>query len=94
MRSPFFLQLDQPGNAIVENRGAERIDDKLAVFLRQDETGLLKQVKMMGNTRLADGKVVGDLTGIHIACAQQFENPTASRIIERFEENVHRYLDE
>ena len=47
---------------------------------------------MMRDARFADGKAIGDLAGGHVFLPQQFKNPSAGRVVQRFKKNVH-YFD-
>src|SRR2546430_2191989 len=75
--SALFFEFDQPGDAIVEHRGAERINDKLATLFCHDEIGLFEQIQMMRDAWFADRKTIGDLASGHRSLLEQFKDPAA-----------------
>src|SRR5437763_1559703 len=89
--SALFFEFDQPGNAIVQNRGAQGIENELAVLFGHDEVRLFEQIEMMRDARFADGKTVRDLARRHLLLPQQLENATTGGIVDSFKEHVHRF---
>jgi hypothetical protein len=91
MTSAFLLELYEPRDAIVHNTGVERVNDKLAVPLGEDQIGLLQQIEVVGNGGLAYAKMVSDCAGREIATTQQVKDGAARRIVQSPENKIHHF---
>jgi len=59
----FFFEFEQPKNAVINNARVQGVNDKLAVFFRENEVGAFEEVEMMGNGGFAQAEMVGNSAG-------------------------------
>lgn len=85
----FLGDRQEPGKAFFKDARVQGVNDELPVFFRENQVGLLQQIEMVRNGRLADGKAAGDFAGGHVPPAQLIENRASRRVVQGFEQLVH-----
>ena len=94
----FFPEyLKHPPDDVLDDRRVQRIHYTLTLSFIEHEPCLLQMLKMVGDARLANMKLIGDLTCAHAPISEQPQDVPTGRISQRFERIVHTlftpYLD-
>ena len=63
----------------------------MSVLFGENQAGLLEQIQMMRNGRLADSEAVGDIAGGHILLTQMLQNRASRRVVQGLEQLVHDF---
>ena len=88
-----FDEVQEPGEALVEDGGLQPVDDGLPNLARGDEPGAAQKSQVVGHRRLAERERVGDLSRRVVAFAEQVEDAPPRGIVQRSEKVVHLYFD-
>jgi len=91
MTFPFLFEFDEPRDAIVHHARVERVNDKLAPPLGEDEIGLFEQIKVVRNRRLADLEMVGNRPGGKVPAPQQIQNRPPRPIVQGLENQIEHF---
>jgi len=85
----FLHQSENPPERFIKDRGFKSVPDELAFLFGRDEPGLLEEIEMIGDARLAHGESRGNLAGGHVPLFEHSENCAAGIVLNRFEKKVH-----